>query len=112
MSNRHSIVQDVLVHEVVLKGRMLLDQFSEGLKSLSVLRLLRGFPDVFQPLFVPQELTAQSVVEILKRVPPFRRHNIEEEDADKTFGMLVKFLRASKVCTDNVMVLVSNYCML
>ena len=47
-----SIVQAVLTHVVLIKRKLVLDQFREGLKLLRALEQITAHPKLYQKLFV------------------------------------------------------------
>ena len=51
MSNKDVIGQEVLLFDAIASIAKLLDQLSDGLRSLGVLRIMRVFPDLFLHLF-------------------------------------------------------------
>ncbi len=65
MTTRHQIVQDIILHEVVLKVKPLLDQLTEGMGTLTT--LIRTFPDTFKSLFLATATTQEEVVKILMK---------------------------------------------
>ena len=65
MTTRHSVVQDIILHEVIAKRQKMLDQLAEGLNGLGLLSLIRAFPEVFLPLFVSTgDISSADVIEI------------------------------------------------
>ena len=66
MSTRHSVVQDITLHEVIIKRKPLLDHFTEGLNCLGLGKLIESFPLLFEPLFVSSgPVTAAQVIDII-----------------------------------------------
>ena len=52
MSNKSSVVQEIMCFELIGRVAVLMDQFCAGLKNLGVLPLIRAFPDLFGPVLV------------------------------------------------------------
>ncbi len=70
MSTRHSITQDIILHETVMKRKVVLDQLAQGLECLGVLQLIRLFPEVFEPMFVARhDLDCESVLGVITTKP-------------------------------------------
>ena len=51
ISNKDVIGREVLLFDAIASIAKLLDQLSDGLRSLGVLRIMRVFPDLFLHLF-------------------------------------------------------------
>ena len=60
------MVQDITLHEVIIKRKPLLDHFTEGLNCLGLGKLIESFPLLFEPLFVSSgPVTAAQVIDII-----------------------------------------------
>lgn len=81
MTTRHQIVQDMFFHELVLKVKPLLDQFVEGMGTMTA--LVRAFPDTFEGIFLATPTTHEEVVKILKKV------EVMTKKEESTWEMLV-----------------------
>ena len=68
MENKTDIVQSILMHFVLSKKKVLLDQLREGLRTLGVLEEAIKYPLLFEKLFVRTEsdLHPEEVKAILK----------------------------------------------
>ncbi len=68
MTTRHQIMQDIILHEVVLKRKPLLDQLLDGLSTLDLLPLIRAFPKCFETMFIAADISHKDVMGILERL--------------------------------------------
>ena len=50
-----AIIQSIIIHDGISKPKILLDQFREGLIVLDFKGQMTRHPDVFKPLFVPDD---------------------------------------------------------
>ena len=62
-----AIIQSIIIHDGISKPKILLDQFREGLIVLDFKGQMTRHPDVFKPLFVPDNdsIHAEDVVRCL-----------------------------------------------
>lgn len=60
LSNREEIVHVMATYHTLVKVKAQIDQFTDGLRSVSVYEHITKYPDLMQPLFVYQtnKLTA------------------------------------------------------
>ena len=87
MTTPHSVVQDIILHEVIAKRQKMLDQLAEGLNGLTLLSLIRAFPEVFLPLFVSTgDIFSADVIEITTT----KDHRTPSEEA--TWNILIRFI--------------------
>ncbi len=88
VATKHSIAQEFLVHEALLRRQPSIDQLCTGLQSLGLLDVMKRLPTSFEPLFVYHEggLTAEKLVRYLR----FPCELSEEEKA--TSEMVKRFL--------------------
>lgn len=86
--NKTDIVQSILVHFVLSKKKVLLDQLREGLKTLGVLEEAIKHPLLFEKLFVKTEsdLVPGEVKAILKFPEPMGVTEVETRE------MLLQFI--------------------
>lgn len=83
MENRQEVVQSIMLHFIINKKKVCLDQFREGLNILGFLEVAKAFPMNYEKYFVQHddELTPEKVKSILS-LP----------DVDGTPPMLMKYL--------------------
>ena len=62
MSNKEDIVEEITSFEGIERVSKMLDQLSEGLKSLGVLRLIKLFPEQFAMLFTHKSLCVEDIL--------------------------------------------------
>ena len=64
MSNLEEIVRVMATYHTLVKVKAQIDQFVDGLRSVSVYEQIKNYPDLMQPLFVYQtsKLTAGKCV--------------------------------------------------
>lgn len=59
-----SVIQSIIIHDVIGRPKMVLDQLRDGLGTLGFGEQMKKFPELFQKLFVPTdtELTGADVL--------------------------------------------------
>ena len=66
-STKNLISQNLIVHDILGKPKILYDQIRKGLKNLGVLDQLEKNPDLFSELFLTKEkLTSEEVMKVMK----------------------------------------------
>ena len=92
LSNKEVIVEEILLYESVGRIAKVLDQLTEGLKTLGFLRVMRAFPDVFAALFTSMTTVSPSDVlnclKILKNLSKDDITNISPSDVLDCFKIL------------------------
>lgn len=84
VQNKESIVRAIVLH-AVLRLQPMLEQLSEGLQLYDLLSLIRQYPDICQPLFVPGEDVKVNAEFVMASILPqlsdkgTSRHQIELE---------------------------------
>ena len=66
--NKMKVIQAIIVHDVIGRPKIVLDQLREGLATLGFASRMKEFPELFQELFVPatSELTGAEVIGVLE----------------------------------------------
>ena len=67
--NKLKIIQLLIIHDVIGRRKIVLDQLAEGLNTLGFRNRMKGHPEKFQLLFVlssESEVSASAVVDILQ----------------------------------------------
>jgi len=66
--NKMSVIQSIIIHDVIARPKIVLDQLRDGLGTLGFGEQMKKFPELFQKLFVPTdtELTGADVINVLK----------------------------------------------
>ena len=67
--NKLKIIQLLIIHDVIGRRKIVLDQLAEGLNTLGFRNRMKEHPEKFQPLFVlgsESEVSASAVVDILQ----------------------------------------------
>ena len=71
-NTREMVLQSIILYEILLKRKLIIDQLAEGLESLGFRDLMVAFPDAFEPLFVAavsgNSVTADQILEMI--TPP------------------------------------------
>ena len=88
LSNREVIVEEIPLYESVGRIAKVLDQLTEGLKTLGFLRVMRAFPDIFAALFTSSTTASPYDVLDCLKIP----NNLSEDDII-TISCLQKFIR-------------------
>ena len=85
-----SVIQSIIIHDVIGRPKIVLDQLRDGLGALGFGARMKDFPDLFQKLFVPGETELKSVDVI--NVLNFPASLSEEEETTKNhlLGFLQK----------------------
>ena len=66
-STKNLISQNLIVHDILGKPKILYNQIRKGLKNLGVLDQLEKNPDLFSKLFLTKEkLTSEEVMKVMK----------------------------------------------
>ena len=85
-----SVIQSIIIHDVIGRPKIVLDQLRDGLGALGFGARMKDFPDLFQKLFVPgeTELKSADVINVLN----FPASLSEEEETTKNhlLGFLQK----------------------
>lgn len=89
------VIQSIIVHDVIGRPKIVLDQLRDGLNTLGFGARMSEFPHLFQTLFVPaeKELSSADVINVLE----FPASLSEEETATKHY--LLEFLEKTKETT-------------
>ncbi|XP_046856087.1 uncharacterized protein LOC124449186 [Xenia sp. Carnegie-2017] len=67
--NKRKIIQLLIIHDVIGRRKIALDQIAEGLNALGFRDKMKEFPDKFQELFVPcseREMSPSAVVDVFE----------------------------------------------
>lgn len=66
-SNKIMVLQGIIVHDLLGRPKIVLDQVREGLAVLTFGKTMNKYPELFQKLFVPQdkEFSAEDVIRVL-----------------------------------------------
>ena len=62
MERKDSIVQAVILNEVLLKRRVAYESIRKGLSSLGMLKIISAFPLMFEQYFVRSKATIQELI--------------------------------------------------
>ncbi len=54
-TNQSELVASIVLYHLMIKVKSSMDQFLDGLQSISLLNLLRDDPEVWKPLFVNEK---------------------------------------------------------
>ena len=88
LSNRNIALQNLIVHEVLIKRKEAMDQFCKGLMTLGIHSAVQGCPELMQKYFIaqPTQLTALHIVDL------FANLNVLQEDKklERARGFLVE----------------------
>jgi len=76
MSNRDYILEEILSFESIGRIAKLLDQLSDGLKNLGILRIIRTFPNIFVHLFTCTKVV--SATDVLDTLKISANHNLND----------------------------------
>ena len=62
------VIQGIIIHDVIGRPKIILDQLSEGLNTLGFRGAMKEYPELLEPLFIPskEELNADSVIDVLQ----------------------------------------------
>ena len=65
--NKMRVIQSLIIHDVIGRPKIVLDQLREGLQTLGFGTEMKQHPDLFQELFVcdDKKLSGNNVIEIL-----------------------------------------------
>ena len=87
MENRTIAVQALVCHHVILKRKVPLDHFREGLESLGVLELIMRKPDLMKTYFVTSCNVTITTLQLIANMTGIHSEfdNAEEERARKFF---------------------------
>ncbi len=88
LSNRNMALQNLIVHEVLIKRKEAMDQFCKGLKILGVHSAVQVCPELMQTYFVahPNQLTALQIMDLFANIDVLQ----ENEKSERARGFLVK----------------------
>ena len=67
-SNKMIVLQGIIVHDVLGRPKILLDQIREGMQILSFGAKMKQYPELFQERFVPhdKECSHSDVIKVLE----------------------------------------------
>lgn len=87
MENRTIAVQALVCHHVILKRKVPLDHFREGLESLGVLELIMRKPDLMKTYFVTSQNVTVTRLQLTANMTGIHSEleDAEEERARKFF---------------------------
>ena len=87
-----SVIQSIIIHDVIGRPKIVLDQLRDGLGTLGFGARMKDVPDLFQKLFVPgdTELRSADVINVLN----FPASLSEEEATTKSH--LLEFLQKAE----------------
>ncbi|XP_064646535.1 G2/M phase-specific E3 ubiquitin-protein ligase-like [Lineus longissimus] len=88
LNDKDRVVDAAVKFQVVVRTRMFIERFLEGLSALGVLDQLRKYPEVFRPIFCfrPAPLTAELIQVLFKPVLPVKGHH-KRDDASVVLGL-------------------------
>ena len=95
MSNRHALLQQLILEEVIIR-REILKAFRRGLQILELCDLLGRHPQLLQPLFVAEasaSITAQQIRDAISS--PCPTHDQDKAAAYNHFMALLTFLEGA-----------------
>ena len=84
-------MQNILLHEVIVRRKKMLDQLVEGLEEANFMKLLRLFPERMKSLLVPCKENELNPAKLLKLIEPYSEFGSEEEE--KTFAWLTEYVK-------------------
>ena len=66
MATRNAVAHSMIAHDALYRRSPLLDQFSEGLKEMGIMELIKVFPIEMSPLFIATgEVSLEEVLEAI-----------------------------------------------
>jgi hypothetical protein len=92
MDTRDAIVQNICTHELLIKRKTQLDQFSEGLSPLGFTNLLSTFGKELKCLFVKRTCVALTTEDLLSLIVPVPQVP-EQGVGSKTYEYLMTYVR-------------------
>ncbi|CAB4005082.1 G2 M phase-specific E3 ubiquitin- ligase-like [Paramuricea clavata] len=94
LSNRDIALQNLIVHEVLVKRKEALDQFCKGLKALGVHSAIRTCPEEMKVYFIAQQrqLSATTVLELFANIDAVQECDMCEKARDEGEAGLKKFM--------------------
>ena len=67
MKTKDIIAQDIVLHEAVIRHSRVMSHFTDGLREIGLMHLMKVLPDLFEPLFVStNNITSASFKQLLK----------------------------------------------
>jgi hypothetical protein len=97
LSNRDIALQNLIVHEVLVKRKEALDQFCKGLKALGVHSAIQTCPEEMKVYFIAQQrqLSATTVLELFANIDAVQ----ECDMCEKARGFLIDCIHFLETCT-------------
>lgn len=95
------IIQSAIIHDVICRPKIVLDQLAEGLNTLGFRKRMQAHPELFKELFVPtaNELNGTDVVGVLCFPSGMN------ENENRVEGFLTQFLEnANRPTLDNFLI--------
>ena len=87
-ANKLDVLQSLMVHDILVKRKSILDQFRKGLCTLGLLKEMEKNPHLFEECFIHKgKMTQESVANCL------HFEDSEDADSERVFQMLQSFVR-------------------
>lgn len=91
-ANKLDVLQSLMVHDILVKRKSILDQFRKGLSTLGLLMEMEKNPQLFEECFIHKgKVTQESVANCL------HFDDCEDVDSERVFQMLQSFVRNASV---------------
>ena len=88
--NKLDVLQSLMIHDILVKRKSVLDQFRKGLSTLGFLAEMERNPSLFEEFFVHQGVLSNDFVIICLH---FQESRDLETSGDRVYQMLQTFLR-------------------
>ena len=88
--NKHDVLQSLILHDILVKRKSILDQFRKGLSTLGLLAEIEHNPSLFEELFVHQGGLSNDFVLNCLHFPDSCKQNASD---DRVYQMLQTFIR-------------------
>ena len=96
--NRLSLLQNLVLDELIMKRTQHLMSFLRGLEKFGLGTLCSEFPEKCQDLFVYDETTKLTANRIVKLITSFPRNSLERE----TLGLFIEYI-ALRECSEGML---------
>ena len=62
VNNKDEIIQTLIIHDALHRRKVFIDCFCKGLEVYGLYTLMKGFPDLFERVFISNEITCDEVI--------------------------------------------------